>query len=116
MAGTFAPGMKVLEGKSAIVTGASRGIGRSIAECFAREGARVIICGRKQETLEAVAESCPGLVPVVCHVGREGDLRRMVEQAGTVDILVNNAATNIAQGPCLEMTDAQFDKMVEINL
>ncbi len=57
---------------------------------------------------------------MACHVGRAEDLDRLVATAtrefGHIDILVNNAATNIAQGPALEMTDAQFDKMVEVNL
>jgi dehydrogenase/reductase SDR family protein 4 len=60
------------------------------------------------------------VVPMACHVGRAEDLDRLVATAkrefGHIDILVNNAATNIAQGPALEMTDAQFDKMVEVNL
>ena len=85
--------MGSLTGKVAIVTGASRGIGRAIAEVFAREGARVAICGRKQETLDRVAR-----------------------EIGPIDILVNNAATNISFGPCLEIDEAQFDKMIEINL
>jgi dehydrogenase/reductase SDR family protein 4 len=110
-----------LENKVAIVTGASRGIGRSIAEVFAREGAAVVICGRKQEALDQVAHELAGRVlPLACHVGRLEDLERLVDRAtrefGQVDILVNNAGTNIAQGPALEMTDAQFDKMIEINL
>jgi NAD(P)-dependent dehydrogenase (short-subunit alcohol dehydrogenase family) len=110
-----------LTGKVAIVTGGSRGIGRAIAETFAREGASVVICGRKQETLDAVArEIGPGVTPVACHVGRTEEIRRLVDfttgQFGRVDILVNNAATNVAQGPCLEMDEAQFDKMIEINL
>ncbi len=116
--------MKRLDDKVAIVTGASRGIGRAIAEAFAREGAAVVICGRKQEALDAVAAELTGLagrvVPMACHVGRAEDLDRLVVTAtrefGHIDILVNNAATNIAQGPALEMTDAQFDKMVEVNL
>jgi dehydrogenase/reductase SDR family protein 4 len=111
----------ILQDKVAIVTGASRGIGRSIAEVFAREGAHVVICGRKQETLDQVAhELGPRVKPIACHVGRADDLQRMVETAthefGRIDILVNNAATNIAQGPALEMDEGQFDKMVEVNL
>jgi dehydrogenase/reductase SDR family member 4 len=110
-----------LQHKVAIVTGASRGIGRSIAEVFAREGAAVVICGRKQEALDQVAHELAGrILPLACHVGRLEDLERLVDRAtrefGKVDILVNNAATNIAQGPAIEMTDAQFDKMIEINL
>jgi dehydrogenase/reductase SDR family member 4 len=113
-----------LQHKVAIVTGASRGIGRSIAELFAKEGASVVLCGRKQESLDQVAselQALPGRVlPMACHVGRLEDLERLVDGAtrelGKVDILVNNAATNIAQGPAVEMTDAQFEKMVEINL
>jgi dehydrogenase/reductase SDR family protein 4 len=110
-----------LDGKVAIVTGASRGIGRAIAEAFAREGGRVVICGRKEETLEQVAsEIGPSVKPVACHVGRAEEIERLVafttREFGPADILVNNAATNISFGPCLEIDEAQFDKMIEINL
>ena len=110
----------LLKGKVAIVTGGSRGIGKSIAQVFAREGATTVICGRKQESLEAVARESSGIVPVACHVGRPEELGKLVETVadrfGRIDILVNNAATNVAQGPCLTIDDAQFDKMVEVNL
>jgi NAD(P)-dependent dehydrogenase (short-subunit alcohol dehydrogenase family) len=115
---------KVLQNKTAIVTGASRGIGKAIAQAFAREGAAVVICGRKQETLGAVARELDGLSgkvrPVACHVGRAADIQRLVETAerefGHIDILVNNAGTNIAQEPVLQVDETKFDKMVEINL
>jgi dehydrogenase/reductase SDR family protein 4 len=116
--------MSQLKHKVAIVTGGSRGIGQSIAEVFAREGATVIICGRKQDTLEQVAAGIKGMagrvVPMACHVGKLEELQRLVDSTvrdfGQIDILVNNAATNIAQGPAIEMDDGQFDKMVEVNL
>ena len=116
--------MSRLKDKVALVTGASRGIGKAIAEVFAREGATVVMCGRKQETLDEVAAGLSGLpgraVPLACHVGRAEELERLVDAAvrecGRIDVLVNNAATNIAQGPAVEMTDTQFDKMVEVNL
>jgi dehydrogenase/reductase SDR family member 4 len=113
--------MSILKDKVAIVTGASRGIGRSIAEVFVSEGARVVICGRKQETLDQVAKEIgPMAIPMACHVGRSADIEAMVnattKEFGRIDILVNNAATNVAQGPVLEMDEGQFDKMIEVNL
>ena len=114
----------VLKDKVAVVTGASRGIGRAIAEAFAREGAAVVICGRKQETLDRVAAEMAGslgrVYPLACHVGRSEQIRNLVDSAhrefGRIDILVNNAATNIAQEPVLQIDEAKFDKMIEINL
>lgn len=113
--------MGALDDRVAIVTGASRGIGHAIAAAFVREGARVVICGRKQDTLDTVAAQLgERVVPVQCHIGRAGDVRRLVDRThelfGRVDVLVNNAATNISQEPVLGIDEAKFDKMVEINL
>ncbi len=90
----------LLRDKVAVVTGGSRGIGRAIAEVFAREGAVTVICGRKQESLNTVASgnSREGkIVPIACHIGRGDDIQRfgqaVLGQFGRVDILVNNAAT-----------------------
>jgi NAD(P)-dependent dehydrogenase (short-subunit alcohol dehydrogenase family) len=81
----------------------------------------VAICGRKQETLDqAAAEIGPQVKPVACHVGRAEQIQNLLEttarELGPVDILVNNAATNISFGPSLEIDEAQFDKMIEVNL
>ena len=72
--------MSLLEGKVAVVTGASRGIGESIAAAFLREGAAVVICGRKQETLDEVARALPKgrVLPVQCHVGRAADVQKLI--------------------------------------
>jgi NAD(P)-dependent dehydrogenase (short-subunit alcohol dehydrogenase family) len=115
--------MSSLAGKVAVITGASRGIGQSIAEVFVREGASVVISSRKQESVDEVAKEIGAgarVLPLACHVGKAEDIDCLVKTVndhfGQIDILVNNAATNIAQGPCLSFDEVQFDKMVEVNL
>jgi NAD(P)-dependent dehydrogenase (short-subunit alcohol dehydrogenase family) len=113
-----------LKGKVAIVTGGGRGIGKAITKRLAEAGAGVVIASRKMENLKTTADefaALPGkVVPVECHVGRKEQLEALVQETekrlGPVDIVVNNSATNIGQGPALEITDEMLDKMVEINI
>jgi dehydrogenase/reductase SDR family protein 4 len=113
-----------LTGKVALVTGGGRGIGKAIAGRLALAGASVVIASRKRENLESAAAELLGLsgkiVPIVCHLGKLDQIEALVNQTesqlGPVDILVNNSATNVGQGPALEVTDLMLDKMIEINI
>jgi NAD(P)-dependent dehydrogenase (short-subunit alcohol dehydrogenase family) len=113
-----------LAGKTALVTGGGRGIGKAIAKRFAEAGANVVIASRKLEILQATANELAGLpgrvVPIACHVGRLEQIESLIldieAQLGPVDILVNNSATNLGQGPSLDVTDEMLDKMIDINI
>jgi NAD(P)-dependent dehydrogenase (short-subunit alcohol dehydrogenase family) len=113
-----------LKGKVAVVTGGGRGIGKAITRRLAEAGAGVAIGSRKMENLQATAKEfadLPGkILPVECHVGRNDQLESLVRETeatlGQVDIVINNSATNIGQGPSLDVTDEMLDKMVEINV
>jgi NAD(P)-dependent dehydrogenase (short-subunit alcohol dehydrogenase family) len=113
-----------LTDKVALITGGSRGIGRSIAEEFARRGARVVITARKPEELDDTATSIRAeggeVTAVTAHAGRDEAVNTMIDQAleayGRIDILVNNAATNVAFAPFKDLDVAAFDKTLELNL
>ncbi|MBL0157751.1 MAG: SDR family oxidoreductase [Bryobacterales bacterium] len=110
--------MAALTGKVAIVTGASRGIGRAIALELAREGARVAVnYARSAELAEAVAQEIGGLA-VRADMADAGEIEALFDTVertlGGVDLLVNNAGIAIF-GPVAEMTEAQFDSTFAIN-
>jgi NAD(P)-dependent dehydrogenase (short-subunit alcohol dehydrogenase family) len=110
-----------LDGQVALVTGASRGIGRAIAAAFAEAGAKVMLSSRKQEGLEKAAAEIGGDVDVfAAHAGdpeqAEACVARTLERFGGLDILVNNAGTNPHFGPAMEIDLPRYDKTFEVNL
>jgi len=113
-----------LKDKVAIITGASKGIGKEIAHALAECSAHVIVSSRSQESVDAVAQELTELglsaKGIACHVGKEDQLQNLVDQTinafGGIDILVNNAASNPTFGP-ITMTDATvFDKVMNVNV
>jgi NAD(P)-dependent dehydrogenase (short-subunit alcohol dehydrogenase family) len=110
-----------LEGKVAIVTGGSKGIGKAIAAGLVGAGASVMLTSRKIDQLEATAEEIGGDTAVFAanagHIdAAEACVAATVERFGRLDILVNNAATNPYYGPTLDVEPSQFDKTFEVNL
>lgn len=113
-----------LENKVALITGASKGIGYGIAEIFAAAGAKVVISSRKQDALDEMAAQLQSkgyeVTGIACNVGNMEELPGLVEktvaQYGTIDILVNNAASNPVFGPVHETTLEAFDKIMNVNV
>jgi NAD(P)-dependent dehydrogenase (short-subunit alcohol dehydrogenase family) len=113
-----------LTGKTALVTGASRGIGASTAQLLAQHGAHVIVSSRKQEACEAIVAKIRAAGGVAsafaAHIGDTASVdqlfRRIAEHGFALDLLVNNAATNPYFGPMLDMDLPAFDKTVEVNI
>lgn len=113
-----------ISGKVAIVTGASRGIGQSIAEELAKAGAKVVISSRKQDAVDEVAEQIKSAggdaIGIAAHNGNKEALYALVdktvERYGKLDILVNNAATNPHFGTVLEAEDSYWQKTIEVNV
>jgi len=110
-----------LRGKTAIVTGASRGIGKAIAKSFVDAGAQVMLTSRKLDALQAVAKEMDGETEVFAANAGEIDqaqacIDATMKRFGKIDILVNNAATNPYYGQTLGVDSARFDKTFQVNL
>jgi len=112
-----------LAGRVAIVTGASRGIGRAIALGFAEAGADVVVCSRTLPDLEKVAEEIRALgrrsLAVTADIAIKSEvdnlMQKTVEHFGTIDILVNNAAINVMR-PLIELREDGWDKVMNVGL
>lgn len=113
-----------LDGKVAVVTGASKGIGEAIARGLAEVGATVVLSSRRQDAVDVVAERfrADGLDAhaVACHVGDPEAIARLVERVvaehGGIDVLVNNAATNPVYGPVEDTDESAYTKIMDVNV
>lgn len=113
-----------LENKVAIITGASKGIGKAIAFAMGKAGAKVVISSRKQDALDLVVDEFAkaGVVAFAkaANVGHAEDRKALIESAinhfGKIDILVNNAATNPVFGPIEDTNESAFDHIINVNL
>jgi len=115
-----------LDGKVAVITGSSRGIGKAIAERLAEHGARVVISSRKAEPCQQVADAINArfgsgkAISIPANISKKDDLKNLVDgatrQLGRIDILVCNAASNPYYGPQAGIEDDQFRKILENNV
>jgi NAD(P)-dependent dehydrogenase (short-subunit alcohol dehydrogenase family) len=108
-----------LDGRTALVTGASAGLGEGIAQAFARAGAEVVLVARSHEALEAVAARIRGeggrCRAAPCDVTDSAALRALVETLPALDVLVNNAGTNFPE-PVTEVSDEHLDALLSLNV
>jgi NAD(P)-dependent dehydrogenase (short-subunit alcohol dehydrogenase family) len=119
-------GLFDLTGKTAVVTGSSRGIGRAIAEAFADQGARVVISSRKADACQEAADAINAkhgadtAVVVAANISSKDDMKRLADESraklGAIDVLVCNAASNPYFGPMAGITDDQFSKILQNNI
>jgi NAD(P)-dependent dehydrogenase (short-subunit alcohol dehydrogenase family) len=113
-----------LDGKTAIITGASRGIGRAIAELYARAGARVVVSSRKldacQNVVDQIRKDGGEATAVNCNISDKSQIEHLVERTeaayGPADILVGNAAVNPYYGPMSRLPDDAFVKVLDVNI
>ncbi|HPK43955.1 MAG TPA: SDR family oxidoreductase [Spirochaetota bacterium] len=112
-----------LDGKVAIVTGGTRGIGLAIAQELLNQHAKVVICARKQEGLDRVKEMLKAgddLLTCVAHIAKEDDVNALVDAAvqkySTVDILINNVGMNLMTGSLVDVELSAWQKIIDSNL
>ncbi|TAN10428.1 MAG: SDR family oxidoreductase [Burkholderiaceae bacterium] len=113
-----------LEGKTALVTGSSRGIGRAIAMAYARAGARVVISSRKLDACESVVRDIKAAggtaTAIACNISHKDQVEALISQTeatfGPVDVLVCNAAVNPYYGPMSGIPDDAFSKILQVNI
>ena len=113
-----------LTGKVAVITGGSRGIGKSIAHCFADAGASIVIASRKQEGLDKAAKeiekSGASVLTVATHTGNDEAVQMLASKTmdtfGAIDIVINNAATNPYFGPLFGSDESHWDKISQVNV
>jgi len=112
-----------LDGKTALITGGSKGIGKGIAEAYLKQGAEVIICGRNEANLEATGDELKefGQINyVVCDITKLDDVKRLVSQIKAIkqklDILVNNASILGVRSPIMEYPEDVWEEVIHINL
>ncbi|MTV26788.1 glucose 1-dehydrogenase [Nitriliruptoraceae bacterium ZYF776] len=114
-----------MDGKVALVTGGSRGLGRAMSQAFADAGANVVVASRKRDACVALAEELTertgnDALGTSCHVGRWEDCDRLVDEVmeryGRIDVLVNNAGLSPQYPSLPEVTEELFDKVIAVNL
>ena len=115
-----------LSGKTAVLTGASKGMGLAMATALAEHGARVVISARNQDQLETAAQTINSLcgkdmaIPIVANAGQREALENLVEtarsRAGSIDIVIGNAGVNPYFGPTSEISDAAYQKTMTTNV
>jgi NAD(P)-dependent dehydrogenase (short-subunit alcohol dehydrogenase family) len=117
-----------LDGKTAVITGSTKGIGKAIAQRMAEHGANVVVSSRKEDACKEVADEINATwatkgnkaVPIACHIGYKEQLQDLVDKStaafGKIDILVCNAAVNPYYGPSKDIPDSAFDRIMESNI
>jgi len=117
-----------LDGKTAVITGSTKGIGKAIAQRMAEHGANVVISSRKEDACQEVAADINAnwakkgnkAVAIPCHIGHKEQLQALVDKStaafGKIDVLVCNAAVNPYFGPSKDIPDSAFDRIMETNV